>query len=73
MHVTECYLCKKVRHIAKTCKSKQKGKKSQPVTPKSNYYIEEDDVTTAATGHNSGTDSSHGMFTVEGNSLLSYK
>jgi len=64
---TECYLCKKVGHIAKACKSKQKGKKSQPVTPKSNHYVE-DEVTTAATGHKSSPDSSYGMFTVEGNS-----
>jgi len=48
----ECYLCKKVRHIAKACKSKQKVKKSQQVNLKSNHYAEEDDVITAASGHN---------------------
>ena len=58
---TECYLCKKVGHIAKACKSKQKGKTSQPVTPKSNHYVEEDDVIMAATRHNSGPDSSYGL------------
>jgi len=64
----DCYLCKKVGHIAKACKSKQKGKKSKQVNLKSNHYVEEDDVITAASGHNRDSHSSHDLFTVESNS-----
>jgi len=63
----EYYLCKKVGHIAKACKSKQKIKKSQQVTLNSNHYVEED-VTTAASGHNRYSHSSYDLFTVEGDS-----
>ena len=68
---TECYLCKKLKvgHIAKACKSKQKGKKSQQFNSKTNHYVEEDEITTAPKEHNRDSDTSYGMFTVEGNSL----
>jgi len=67
----ECYVpLLKVGHIAKACKSKQKGKKSQQSLYnylKSNHYVEEDDVTIAASGHNRDVShSSYDLFTVEG-------
>ena len=66
--MTECYLCKKVGHIAKACKSKQKNKKNQPLNPKTNHFVEEEVEAFDLTDHSRDSEAIYGMFTIEGTS-----
>ena len=64
---TECFLCKKVEHIAKACKTKQKGRKGNQDPTKSTYFIQEEDSMPENTKHTE-QEISYGLFTTQGNS-----
>ena len=64
---TECFLCKKVGHIAKACKSKQKGRKGNQDSTKSTHFMQEEDSMPENTKHTE-QEISYGLFTIQGNS-----
>ena len=64
----ECHLCKKVGHIAKACKLKQKNIKGQQSNSKTHHYVEEDEETLTSVEHSGDSETSYGMFTIEGSS-----
>ena len=64
---TECFLCKKVGHIAKACKSKQKGRKGHQDPTKTTHFMQEEDNIPEKTDHTE-QERSYGLFTIQGNS-----